>query len=71
MILLECPKCWFILEGDFGEDNPPGECPCHARAPWRVVKARRAPGFVIVHSHLGSQQLHGPGFRENPNGWKK
>lgn len=69
-MLLECPRCLHVKEGDFGEHNPPGTCPCGSYQYWRVIKARRPAGFVRVLSDKGWQDLHPPDYREKPDAWK-
>lgn len=69
-MLLECPRCLKVREGEFSQKNPPGRCVCGARALWRVMKARRPKGYVVVTSSQGWQELQTPHFYENPYGWK-
>jgi hypothetical protein len=68
--LLECPRCLNTI-GWYRDVTPaPGTCTkCHSRQYWNVVKQRRAPGYVRVMSHLGSQVLKGPHFQEDPKAW--
>jgi len=68
--LLECPRCLLTIDW-YRETTPaPGHCPkCHTNRFWNVVTQRRAPGFVRVMSHLGTQELKGPHFIEDPKAW--
>lgn len=70
--ILQCPRCSSIKDWD-NENAGPGHCECGAYAYWKVLKERPnyKKGFVIVHSHLGKQELHGPDFQEDPNAWEK
>ncbi len=73
--ILQCPRCRAIREWDRVEHpEGPGHCHCGAWAPWRVLKARPpqpGPGHVIVITDKGWQPLHGPGYREDPDAWRK
>ncbi len=65
-MILECPFCLATREGEFSEACPPGACSCGTFQPWRVVKQRRAPGFVRLLTSQGWQELRPPYWRERP-----
>jgi hypothetical protein len=72
--ILACPRCLSVKIWLRALEAAPGPClRCHTRRPWNVLKERpkRGEGHVIVYSHEGSQQLKGPSYREDPNGWRK
>jgi len=70
-MILQCPRCGTVRTwSKRTERKGPGACLCGAHAPWKVLKEMSKPGHVIVKSHLGEQELHGPDFRVDPNGWK-
>lgn len=71
-MILECSNCPRDIEGEFNEANPPGRCVCRGFRYWKAVKERRprTPGFVRVLSDKGWQELKGPHFQVDPNGWK-
>lgn len=72
MIILQCPRCRKVIHWDRGEKpEGPGSCTCGAWAPWKALKEEpdSNSGYVIVISDKGRQELHGPHFQEDPNGW--
>ena len=72
MILLQCANCSNIREWNRDSGNPPGSCYCRSKRPWNFIKERpkKTRGYVRVISHLGTQELKGPSYLEDPDGWK-
>jgi hypothetical protein len=73
-MILECPRCRNIITWEREtQPNGPGKCECGAWAPWRFRKEmpKLEEGHVILITSKGRQELFGPRFQENPNGWKK
>lgn len=73
-MILQCPRCSIIKDWD--RDNSPsgpGVCACKSFQYWKVLKEypKSAKGFVKVLSDKGWQELKGPDWKEDPNGWKK
>lgn len=70
-MILCCPRCQHIRHWERSrEPDGPGRCSCGAWAPWRVLKKMPEPGFVRVLSDKGWQELKGPHYQEDPNGWR-
>jgi hypothetical protein len=72
-MILRCPRCWLEIEWTRAEKpQGPGYCVCGTSALWRVVQKRAEnKGHVIVMGHKGWQELKGPHFQDDPNGWRK
>ena len=71
-MILQCPRCLNIRKWERSPGSiAPGKCICGSFQPWRVLKTMPPKGHVIVYSSAGWQELHGPHWIENPNGWRK
>lgn len=80
IIILQCTHC--LHARDWNRSTRPeglGYCFCRTGRflqdikvdqTFRVLKEHPKPGHVIVISHLGWQQLHGPHWREKPHAWR-
>jgi hypothetical protein len=70
---LQCPRCRGRRTWYRKKLAAPGHCECGAWAWWKVWRPRppNTPrGYVIVHGHLGKQELTGPGWQEHPDRWQ-